>query len=90
MNQSDLIATFAGEAGVSRAEGKRLVVALSQVVVEALNSDSAVVLPGLGKLWVKHKSARTGRNPKTGEAIQIPARRAPAFSASKVMKAALA
>lgn len=90
MNQTDLIATFAGEAGVSKAEGKRLVDVFSQVVVEALNDHSEVALPGLGKLLVRNRAARTARNPKTGETVQLKARRAPAFSASKGLKDAVA
>lgn len=63
--------------------------ALGEAVRGALANGEEVVLPGLGKFTVKEKAAKTGRNPRTGEAIQIAARKAPAFSAAKVLKDAV-
>ena len=60
--------------------------ALGEAVQAALAQGNEVVLPGLGKLTVKAKAAKAGRNPKTGEAITIPARKVPAFSAAKALK----
>ncbi|WP_417066653.1 HU family DNA-binding protein [Niveibacterium terrae] len=60
--------------------------ALGESVQAALAKGDEVVLPGLGKLTVKAKAAKAGRNPKTGEAITIPARKVPAFSAAKALK----
>ena len=63
--------------------------ALSDGLRETLAQGREVVLPGLGKFTVKEKPARTGRNPATGETIQIAARKAPTFSAAKALKAAV-
>ena len=63
--------------------------ALGDAVHESLGKGEEVILPGLGKFSVKDKPARTGRNPATGETIQIPARKAPAFIAAKALKDAL-
>lgn len=54
-----------------------------------LAAGGEVTLPGIGKLSVKHKEARTGRNPSSGEAIEIAAKNAPHFSAAKALKDAV-
>ena len=74
---------------VSKTDVASLLDALGDVITERLKAGDEVTLPGLGKLAVKAKAARTGRNPKTGEAIQIPAKRVPDFSAAKALKDAL-
>jgi DNA-binding protein HU-beta len=63
--------------------------ALADALRDALAHGSEVVLPGIGKFSVKEKPARAGRNPATGETIQIAARKAPAFSVAKVLKDAV-
>ncbi|GGX07061.1 HU family DNA-binding protein [Pigmentiphaga litoralis] len=63
--------------------------ALGDALRASLAGGDEVVLPGVGKFSVKAKAAKTGRNPRTGEAIQIAARKAPAFSAAKVLKDAV-
>jgi len=63
--------------------------ALGDGLRDALAQGNEVLLPGVGKFTVKEKPARTGRNPQTGETIQIAARKAPAFSAAKVLKDAV-
>ncbi|GAA4340437.1 DNA-binding protein HU-beta [Pigmentiphaga soli] len=63
--------------------------ALGDALRDTLASGDEVVLPGVGKFSVKAKAAKTGRNPRTGESIQIAARRSPAFSAAKVLKDAV-
>ncbi|MDX3905229.1 MAG: HU family DNA-binding protein [Pigmentiphaga sp.] len=63
--------------------------ALGDALRASLAQGDEVVLPGVGKFSVKEKAAKTGRNPRTGEAIQIAARKAPAFSAAKVLKDAV-
>jgi DNA-binding protein HU-beta len=75
---------------VSKTDVAALLDALGDVATERLKAGDDVSLPGLGKLAVKTKAARTGRNPKTGEAIQIPAKRVPDFSSAKALKDALA
>lgn len=63
---------------------------LADITIRELKSGNEVPLPGLGKLTVKHKAARTGRNPKTGDEIEIPAKTVPHFSAAKALKDAVA
>ena len=63
--------------------------ALGEALRETLASGEEVVLPGVGKFSVKEKAAKTGRNPRTGEAIQIAARKAPALAAAKILKDAV-
>ena len=59
---------------------------MADAVTTALNNDDEVTLPGLGKFSVKHKDARTGRNPKTGGAVDTRAKRSPHFGVSKTLK----
>ena len=63
--------------------------ALGDAIRAVLAKGDEFVLPGVGKFAVKAKAAKTGRNPKTGEAIEIAARKAPSFSAAKALKDAV-
>lgn len=62
---------------------------LAAVTTRALLANDSVPLPGIGKLSTNQRAARSGRNPATGESIEIPARRVPHFSPSKMLKDAL-
>ena len=64
--------------------------ALGNVIRDQLMAGGEVVVPGIGKFAVADRAARTGRNPQTGEAIEIAAKRVPTFSAAKVLKDAVA
>ncbi|MGQ5523316.1 HU family DNA-binding protein [Chitinimonas sp. PSY-7] len=95
MNQAQLIEAITIQAGkdgqdVSKADVTRVLVALTGVVHTQLKSGEEVTLPGVGKLKIKDKAAKVGRNPKTGAEIQIPAKRVPAFTAVKALKDAVA
>ena len=89
MKQDDLITAVAAEAGTSKADAERVVKALGEVTQTALKAGDEVTLPGLGKFSVTAKPAREGRNPRTGETLQIAARKAPKFSAGKALKDAV-
>ena len=89
MNQSELIAKVASISGESRKAAEAVLKTAADVIAAELQEGGEVALPGLGKLYARDKAARTGRNPKTGEAITIAARRAPAFTAAKVLKDAI-
>jgi len=97
MNQAQLIdaiieqvaADAKGAHAVTKADVTRVLVALTGVVHGQLKDGGEVTLPGIGKLKAQDKPAKTGRNPKTGEALEIPARRAAKFSAVKALKDAL-
>ena len=89
MNQSELIAKTAAVSGLKRADVEHVLKVAADVITTTLAEGESVALPGLGKLHVKAKAAREGRNPKTGEPVAIPARKAPAFTAAKVLKDAI-
>ena len=93
MNQAQLIDAIAADpqnTGTSKTAIKFVLDAQARIAHDALAKGDEVTLIGLGKLTVKERSARTGRNPRTGEAVEIAAKKAPHFSASKVLKDALA
>jgi DNA-binding protein HU-beta len=80
MNKGQLISEFAAKASVKNSESKALVEAFADLVKEKLLEGEEVTLPGVGKLKVHQKAARAGRNPATGEAISIPAKRVVKFT----------
>lgn len=92
MNQADLVNAIANKfdnTGTSKAAIKFVLDAQAYVAQAALANGDEVTLPGLGKLHVEHKEARKGRNPATGEEIDIPAKNVPKFSAAKALKDAV-
>lgn len=90
MNQSELVAKVAGISGESRKAVEAVLKTTADVIAAELQEGGEVPLPGLGKIGVKQREARTGRNPKSGEEIAIPAKRVPHFSAAKALKDAVA
>ena len=89
MNKSDLIDALRDATGVTRADAERSVDALISTIVGALKSGEQVSIAGLGIFEAKMRAARTGRNPRTGEAIEIKAMRVPKFRAAKALKDAV-
>lgn len=80
MNKSELIEKVAGEAGLSKSEAEKAVNAFINVVEQAVAADDKVTLPGFGNWSRTQRAARTGRNPRTGEPVQIAASKAVKFS----------
>ncbi len=89
MNKGDLIENVAEEAGLSKADAGRAVDAVVGAVTKALSGGSQVSLVGFGTFSVKKRAARQGRNPRTGETIQIKASNVPGFKAGKALKDAV-
>jgi DNA-binding protein HU-beta len=89
MNKAELIDAVAEAADISKASATRAVDAVIENVTAALKKDEQVTLVGFGTFTVKSRAARTGRNPKTGEAIEIKASRAPGFKPGKALKDAV-
>ncbi|HET6629881.1 MAG TPA: HU family DNA-binding protein [Woeseiaceae bacterium] len=89
MNKGELIESVAAAADLSRAEATRAVDAIIDSVTRSLSSGDTVSLVGFGTFTVKKRAARTGRNPRTGEAIQISASNVPGFKAGKALKDAV-
>lgn len=86
MNKSDLINSIAEESGLTKADAGRALDATISSVSSALKSGDSISLIGFGTFSVKERSARTGRNPQTGETIQIKASKIPSFKAGKTLK----
>jgi DNA-binding protein HU-beta len=89
MNKAELIDAVAESTGLSKAEATRAVDAVIQSISEALRRGDQVSLVGFGTFSVKHRAARTGRNPRTGEMMQIAPSSQPSFKAGKALKDAV-
>ena len=89
MNKGDLIESVAGSAGLSKADAGRAVDAFIGSITGALKGGNQVSLVGFGTFTVKRRAARMGRNPRTGEAIEIKASNVPGFKAGKALKDAV-
>lgn len=87
MNKTDLVNVVAAETEISKKEVEAVISATLDAIANALKEGDKVQLIGFGNFEVKDVAAREGRNPITGEAIQIEASKKPSFSASKVLKA---
>lgn len=90
MNQSELILKTAQITGVSKKDVEDVLKTAGIVITAALIEGGEATLPGIGKLSVTARAARTGRNPASGEPMQIPAKKVPHFSAAKALKDAVA
>lgn len=86
MNKAELIAAAAEKAGVSKKDAERVVNAAIDTITASLAQGDRVQLSGFGIFEVKERQARVGRNPRTKEAIDIPASRQPVFKASKALR----
>lgn len=86
MNKSELIDAIAAQADISKASAGRALDAAVESVTKELKAGGQVSLVGFGTFSVKDRAARTGRNPQTGEAIQIKAAKIPSFKAGKALK----
>ena len=89
MNKGELIDSVAGAADLSRADATRAVDAVRESVTRTLSGGGSVSLVGFGTFTVKARAARMGRNPRTGEPIQIKASNVPGFKAGKALKDAV-
>jgi len=89
MNKAEFISAVAEEAGSSKSDASAHVEAMINVVTKTLKSDNEVALVGFGTFKAKKRDARQGRNPRTGETIQIAASTVPSFKAGKAFKDAL-
>ncbi len=86
MNKSELIEELAQKTAMERNALEVIVNKMFQTIEEALVRDERVSIAGFGIFSVKHRSARQGRNPRTGEPIAIAASRAPGFKAAKALR----
>ncbi len=86
MNKSELIDSIAASADISKAAASRALDAMTSSITGALKDGEQVTLIGFGTFSVKKREARTGRNPRTGNEIQIAAANVPSFKAGKALK----
>ncbi len=89
MNKAELIDAVADAADISKSSATRAVDACIDNITAALKKDEQVTLVGFGTFVVRSRAARSGRNPQTGETIQIKASKVPAFKPGKALKDAV-
>lgn len=90
MNKSELVEVVAQEAGLTKAVADKALSAVVSAIVDAVAKGDAVTLVGFGTFKSTARAARTGKNPKTGAALTIPATTIPKFTAGATFKAAVA
>ena len=90
MNKTELVAAVAQKTGLTKKDAEKVVNATIESITESLVNGDKVNVSGFGIFEVKARAARTGRNPRTNENIEIPATKLPAFKASKTLKDAVA
>jgi len=86
MKKSDIVDSISGKIGVPKAQVQQMVDDVFDLIAEGLTKGEKIDLSGFGTFSVRDSKARTGRNPQSGEPIQIPARRVPAFKPGKELK----
>lgn len=86
MNKTELVAAVATKAELSKKDADAAVKAVIDAVTEALKDGEKVALVGFGTFEVKTRAARTGKNPRTGEVINIPEAKVPSFKAGSALK----
>ncbi len=89
MNKNDLVAAVADKTGLSKADAGKAIDGVFEAVTDALTGGDEVRLVGFGTFSVAARAASQGRNPRTGEVIQIPASKQPKFKAGKGLKDAV-
>lgn len=89
MNKQELISKIAEKADISRKDATAALTALITSITEALKAGEKIAIPNLGTFEVRERAARTGKNPRTGEAVEIAAKRLPAFKPAKALKDAV-
>lgn len=89
MNKTDLVNAVAESTDLSKKDAGKAVDAVFQTIMDSLGTGERVQIIGFGNFEVRDRSARKGRNPQTGEEIQIPASKVPAFKAGKALRDAV-
>ncbi len=89
MTQSQLVKKLAAGAGTSNKATKELLDSFAQIAVSETKKNGVFVVPGIGRLVLVQRKARMGRNPATGEAIKIPAKKVVKFRVAKAVRDAI-
>ena len=86
MNKTELIAAVAEKSGLSKKDAEKALSATIETIIDAVKTDDKVQLVGFGTFEQRQRNARTGVDPRTGNSIEIPASKVPAFKAGKGFK----
>ncbi len=86
MNKAELVEEVAGKVGLTKKDANNVVDAITSAITDTLAMNEKVTLVGFGTFQVVERKARTGRNPQTGDKIQIPAKKVPKFKAGKGLR----
>lgn len=86
MNKGELVDIVARKVSITKKEADAIISATLDTIVETVSTGNKVTLVGFGAFEAKQRKAREGRNPKTGERMQIPSSRIPIFSVGKIFK----
>ena len=89
MNKNDLVAAVASRTGLSKSDAAKAIDGMVDAITDSLKGGGEVRLVGFGTFSVSHRKATTGRNPRTGEKIDIAATNVPKFKSGKALKAAV-
>jgi len=89
MNKAELVEEVAGKAGLTKKEAGDVVGAITSAITDTLAMNERVTLVGFGTFQVRERKARKGVNPQTREAINIPAKKVPKFTAGKALRGAV-
>ena len=89
MTKPELVNKIAEKSNLSKKDAAAALDALTSTITEALKAEGKLAIPSLGTFQVKEHAARTGHNPRTGEKVEIAAKRVPAFKPAKALKDAI-
>ena len=89
MTKPELITKIAEKSNLSKKNAAAALTALIDTITETLKAEGKLTIPSLGTFEIKERAARTGRNPQTGEKVEIAAKKVPAFKAAKALKDAV-
>ena len=89
MNKMELVSAMADKSGLSKKDCEAALSTLTETVTDALKAENKVQLVDFGSFEIKKRAARTGRNPRTSEPVEIPAAKLPVFKAGKALKDAI-
>ena len=89
MNKQGLISKIAEKTNLSKKDAAVALTTLIDTITETLKAEGKVAIPSLGTFEIKERAARTGKNPRTGEKVEISAKRVPAFKPAKALKDAV-
>lgn len=89
MNKQELISKIAEKSNLSKKNAAAALTALIDTITKALKVEGKLAIPNLGTFQVKEHAARTGHNPRTGETVEIAAKKVPAFKPAKALKDAI-